>query len=239
MPQVQKSAFIINFHGIGDASRPYEPGEQPFWISRQEFTDILDLVQSKSEAVDFQLTFDDGNSSDCGIAAPELRQRGLHAIFFVLAGKLDVPGYLTRHELRDLVAQGFGVGSHGLNHVDWSGIEADELARELSESRSILEGVIGQPVTAAAIPFGRYDRRVLSALGRSGYRHVYSSDGGARLSTTWPIPRYSVSEGIQPEQLAAMAQAGSITSRLRNEARLRLKASLLGSTMRRLKRLAD
>lgn len=233
---MRKHVFIINFHGIGAASRPYETGEQPFWISRQEFLTVLDLVQAESPAVDFRLTFDDGNTSDYEIAAPELKRRGLAASFFVLAGKFQQRGYLTQQQTRELVSEGFQIGSHGLNHIDWTGAEDRELAEEVSGSKSILEDVIGGPVVSAAIPFGLYDRRVLLALRRAGYRDVYSSDGGARLSKAWPTPRFSLRSGFDVERLIEDARFRTVFDRLSNELRLRVKASLARSTVRHMKR---
>ena len=234
---MRKQAFIINFHGIGEASRPYEAGERPFWISRHEFLNVLDLVRSNSDVVDFKLTFDDGNSSDYEIAAQELRKRSLEASFFVLAGKFQQPGYLTPTQVRELAGEGFQIGSHGLNHVDWTGADDRELADELSGSKSILEEVVGRPVASAASPFGLYDRRVLNALRRAGYRDVYSSDGSARLSKAWPTPRYSVQGGLDAGRLVETVRHGRLFDRLNNELRLRVKASLSRSIVRRMKQL--
>ena len=51
-----------------------------------------------------RLSFDDGNSSDVEIALPALRERGLPRRFFVVAGRLDRPGSLSRDDVRELHA---------------------------------------------------------------------------------------------------------------------------------------
>jgi peptidoglycan/xylan/chitin deacetylase (PgdA/CDA1 family) len=229
---VSEQPFILNLHGVGDAPRPYEPGERPYWLSCEELGRVLDLVQAKSDATDIVLTVDDGNSSDYKIIAPELRKRGLAATFFVLAGKLDQPGYLRRSEVRDLVQAGFEIGSHGLYHVDWVSADDASLVCEVGESKQIIEAVIGRAVTAAAAPFGRYDRRVLLALARSGYHRVFSSDGGPRLTTAWPTPRQTLRTGVDIEALARQIGRRSLHHRARTELRVLVKSSLLGSAIR-------
>src|SRR5262245_62431527 len=97
---------IINFHGIGTPKRTLDPGEPPFWVSRDQFLRILDRVAAHSALPNFKLTFDDGNTSDLELAAPALAERGLTGTFFVLTGRLDGVGSLDAGDLRALAALG-------------------------------------------------------------------------------------------------------------------------------------
>jgi peptidoglycan/xylan/chitin deacetylase (PgdA/CDA1 family) len=224
--------FVLNFHGIGDASRPYEPGEQPYWLSRRELTDVLDLVLDLEGAPGVALTVDDGNSSDYAVLAPELQKRGLTATFFVLAGKLDRPGYLKRSEVRELALGGFEIGSHGMRHIDWARCDDASLVCELGRSKEILESVIGKPVTAAAVPFGSYDRRVLNSLARAGYRKIFSSDGGPRLTGGWPTPRQTLQTGVDVRALADQIGSRALGVRARSELRVLAKSWLPTKALR-------
>ena len=95
-------SLILNFHGIGGASREFEQGEQPYWLEVDAFTKILDVVAQAPSQV--MITFDDGNASDVLIAAPELRKRGLKAHFFVLAAsRLIISHALSASSARALV----------------------------------------------------------------------------------------------------------------------------------------
>jgi peptidoglycan/xylan/chitin deacetylase (PgdA/CDA1 family) len=233
------SRFILNLHGVGEAVRPYEPGEQPYWLSRSELTRVLDLVQGMSDCLDIALTVDDGNRSDYEIIAPELQKRGLVATFFVLAGKLDQPGYLRRSEVRDMAAGGFEIGSHGLHHVDWACCDDLCLAREVGNSKELIEGVTGRPVTAAAAPFGSYDRRVLRALARCGYRQVFSSDGRPRLTAGWPTPRQTLRTGVDIDALSRVMRGQALYDRARSELRILAKSWLPPSALRQLRQTAN
>jgi peptidoglycan/xylan/chitin deacetylase (PgdA/CDA1 family) len=219
-----RAPFIINFHGVGKPPRAYELGEEPYWVDRVYFENILDFVAQHPFSTGVRLTFDDGNSSDYAIAAPELRRRGLSGSFFVLAGKLGREGYLSSVQVRELSAEGFEIGSHGLNHVVWTNASNAELAREINDSKAILEDITGRSVQSAAVPFGLYDRRVLRELSRHDYHNVFSSDGGPRLTTTLPTPRYSLQRGVDLASLASLIEKSSSTfGRIRTEARLLTK----------------
>ena len=84
------------------------------------------------------------------------------------------------------------VGSHGMDHVPWRSLDDDDLRRELDDARAEIASTTGTVVDEAAMPLGRYDRRVLTALRRRGYRHVHSSDRRRARSGAWLQPRYSL-----------------------------------------------
>ena len=190
-----RAPFIINFHGVGKPPRAYELGEEPYWVDRVYFENILDFVAQHPFSTGVRLTFDDGNSSDYAIAAPELRRRGLSGSFFVLAGKLGREGYLSSVQVRELSAEGFEIGSHGLNHVVWTNASNAELAREINDSKAILEDITGRSVQSAAVPFGLYDRHVLRELSRHDY-HMFSPVMVDRASLQRRRPRGILSNGV-------------------------------------------
>lgn len=170
--------FILNFHGIGAPDRPYDPGEQPFWVSERFFRDVVARVAGAGPGGAVAITFDDGNASDIAIALPVLLEAGVSAAFFVLAGRLDAPGSLRREDVAALDGAGMTIGSHGFGHVDWRRLDAPARHRELIVARDTIQALCTRPVSAAAIPFGTYDRAVLRHLKAAGYGTIYTSDGG-------------------------------------------------------------
>lgn len=182
----------LNFHGIGNPKRVLDPGEAPFWLSEEQFLDVLDRVAGAPEPTRYFLTFDDGNISDFEIALPALEKRGLSATFFVLTGRVGWPGSLARCHISSLVKKGMGIGSHGINHVAWDTLDTKSLSRELLESKAVLEDVCGLPVMRAGIPFGSYNARVLRVLRQCGYHVAFSSDGGRMSDTSFVRPRTSL-----------------------------------------------
>lgn len=192
------------FHGIGRPGRELEPGEARYWISEARFDDILDRIAASAGRARIRISFDDGNLSDVEIALPALLARGLSADFFVLSDRIDQPGSLTGDHLRTLLAAGMRVGSHGTAHRDWRRLDAAELARELAGSRQHLQGLCGQAITAAGIPFGAYDGSVLRAIKAAGYLCAYSSDRGRMREDMFLRPRTSLREDMAAAEIAAV-----------------------------------
>ena len=123
----------VCFHGIGVPRRELEPGEEPFWISRDSFLRLLDELRTWPRAV---LSFDDSNESDLTIALPALLERGLRAEFFVLAARLGQPGSLSADNVRELRSQGMVIGSHGMAHQPWRKLSASKPGRPASTTTS-------------------------------------------------------------------------------------------------------
>ncbi|MDB5540184.1 MAG: polysaccharide / oligosaccharide deacetylase [Devosia sp.] len=192
---------IVNFHGIGAPQRDLEVGEAPFWLSRDQFCAVLDRIAGHRYRSRLAITFDDGNVSDLDIALPELQQRGLAASFFVLTGRLDRPGSLSRADVATLETQGMRIGSHGVDHNDLTTIAPEQLLNDLVRSREVLEDVCANPVGSFAIPFGRYNSSVLRAIKIAGYRTAYSSDGGSARAGAFLQPRRSLRRDMSPTEI--------------------------------------
>jgi peptidoglycan/xylan/chitin deacetylase (PgdA/CDA1 family) len=174
--------LILNFHGLGSPSPRVDPDETRFWISPKFFGQVLDLVDGASHV---RITFDDGNASDFDVALRELARHHQRAEFFLLAGRLNQPGYLTTRQVREMVAEGMTFGSHGFAHRRWPDCDDATLSAEIGDARARIEDATGHAVTSASCPFGAYDRRSLDALRMAGFERVYTSDRGLARSDNW------------------------------------------------------
>lgn len=177
------------FHGIGKLAHEREAGEARYWVAEELFITILDEARHWPHV---RLSFDDGNKSDIEIALPALVERNLRAAFFPLAGRLDDPLSLDRSDLRQIRAAGMEVGSHGWSHIPWRHLSHQQLHRELVNARRTLSEASAGPIRTAALPLGRYDRRLLLQLKETGYETVYTSDRRPAGSGAWLSPRYSI-----------------------------------------------
>ena len=197
------SVLTLNWHGIGTPQRPFDPGEEATWVSTDHFQQVLDVLVDRP---DVRITFDDGNASDVEIALPRLVERGLTAQFFVLAGLLGRPGRLDADGVRELARSGMAIGSHGWAHRDWRELRPDEVATELAEAPRLLADLVARPVTEVAIPFGSYDRRVLSRLRTAGVARAYTSDGGRARPDQWLQARNSLRAVTTAAQVRALLE---------------------------------
>jgi len=177
------------FHGIGVNVNEREPGESEYWVSVGVFKGILDEVVDRPNVT---ISFDDGNRSDVDIALPELQDRKLSATFFALAGRLRDPVSLSSTDLRELRNNGMGIGTHGWSHIPWRGLSRAATHRELIDAREALSEASGGEIFDAALPLGRYDRRLLSQLRDARYRTVFTSDRFRARPGSWLQARHSV-----------------------------------------------
>lgn len=184
--------IILNFHGIGMAPVEREPGEANYWIPPDFFDEILARIYHYRDRAQISITFDDGNKSDLSVGAEGLLRYDMKAHYFVLAGRIGNTDSLDENGIRELMAMGHKIGSHGADHVDWTMLDDAGFERELEEARSRISQITGRPVTEAAIPFGRYNKRVITELRQRGYARFYSSDGGSVTSRVMPLPRTSI-----------------------------------------------
>jgi peptidoglycan/xylan/chitin deacetylase (PgdA/CDA1 family) len=196
--QLPRSVYILNLHGIGTPHKELPASEHNVWISEAQLEMLLNQIKDRG---DVELTFDDSNESDWTCALPALRSRGLKAQFFVVVGRIGQPGYLSRSQLLQLIGAGMKIGSHGLKHRRWAGLNHRELNDELVEAKRRLEQTIGAVVDRAACPFGSYNRRVLQALRDAGFKCVYTSDGGTAQPDAFLQPRTSVVRTLDAESL--------------------------------------
>lgn len=224
-PTALRRRLVLDIHGIGHQPAWVEVDEDEYWCDRpQTFEGLLDRIPEVQAACGtrIELTFDDGNASDATVALPALVRRGLPASFFVCAGRINKPGYLDRAALRDLLAAGMQIGSHGWSHVDWRRVDDATLEIEVDGARREIEDAIGQGVRAVAIPFGSYDRRVLRRLG--SFSTLYTSDGGFAREGSRMVPRTSYRKDWTDTTLAELAGAReSLPARARRAVVLAIK----------------
>jgi peptidoglycan/xylan/chitin deacetylase (PgdA/CDA1 family) len=215
------SILNVCFHGVGTPKRGVDPGEVPYWADTSDFLRILDDIATWPSV---QISFDDANDSDVLIAMPALLDRGLKAQFFVVAGRLDTAAFLTTDAVRELAAKDMTIGTHGMSHRSWLDMTSDIREAELIEARRCLEDAISMPVTEAACPLGRYDRRLLADLRRLGYQQVYTSDRAVARRGSWLQPRFSVRSRDTPQSLrAALLSASSRAGRARQSVKSLVK----------------
>ncbi|MGA8046775.1 MAG: polysaccharide deacetylase family protein [Dermatophilaceae bacterium] len=200
---------VLIFHGIGDAPRWVPSHERRFWCPRREWPGIADaLADASLTGSSVEVTFDDGNASDVVDALPALLERGLTATFNICAGRIGRPGYLDEQALLHVREAGMTIGSHGWDHVDLRTLPRAELVHETRDSRDRIAEACEGPVTAFAVPFGSYDRRVLRHL--RSYSTVYTSDATSTRGRPWLVPRWTYVRGWTPATVSHLVHEGEL-----------------------------
>ncbi len=102
---------------------------------------------------------------------------------------------LTEEQVRQLRREGVDIGAHTVTHPILVAAAADDARREIAASKSILESMIGEPVTLFAYPNGRprrdYAREHVEMVRQAGFSAAVSTAWGAcrRASDRFQLPR--------------------------------------------------
>jgi peptidoglycan/xylan/chitin deacetylase (PgdA/CDA1 family) len=161
------------FHELGVEPRPYA-----YYVSVRRFEQyLLETQKLGSRSSRPCLTFDDGYDSNRTHALPLLASAGVKAKFFLVGGWIESRlHFMNWAGVKELVAQGHEVGSHGWSHALLTQCNDTELRDELVRSKKTIEERIGQRIDAVSMPGGRWNRRVLQGVREAGYARVYTSD---------------------------------------------------------------
>lgn len=194
----EPSRCILTFHRVTDEpTRDHD-------VSWPSFLQVLDSIEAEVSTElrlrarsgrSVVLTFDDGTADHAAIGRV-LAERNLTGIFFVPAGAIGMPGFLTEAELREFIPAGHLVGSHGFHNVRFDRLTATELAQEVRGSKSRLEEILGAAVDYLAAPGGSTHPVLVKQLEEAGFSAARSVRWGIHRSDQdrWRIPCVPVTE---------------------------------------------
>lgn len=124
------------------------------------------------------VSFDDGYGSQVRNAMPILRNFGWPGVLNLEVKNLTVAGGITRAQVRRLIAAGWEIDAHTINHLDLTTLDAAALHREVAGSRAILRRDFNVPVDNFAYPAGRFDAAAEAAVRAAGFRAAVTTQLG-------------------------------------------------------------
>jgi len=151
-----------------------------------------------------------------------LREFGFNATFYLTAGFLGTPGYLSAGQVRDLDAQGFQIGCHSMTHPYLSDLPEPELKREIMDAKLHLETIVGHSIAHFSCPGGRYNQRTLQMARHAGFATVANSQFYSNSASTNPyeLGRVAMLRDLSIEEFSAICRGrGLWKKRLRNQTR--------------------
>lgn len=148
--------------------RSYQ-GTKALWFSAVDGTESLSggVGQAGGEAAghgtedkQVALTFDDGpHSIYTSRLLDGLRERGVHATFFLLGENIDGKEAIIRQMKED----GHLIGNHGYTHVQMSKEALERARSQIEETNRKIEGITGQRPEYLRPPYGSWNDELESA----------------------------------------------------------------------------
>jgi len=169
------------------------------------------------------ITFDDGFADFATHGWPALAERGFAATLYATTGRLggtstwlgggELP-LLARRQLVDLARAGCEIGAHTMTHPQLDGLTRSAAAREITQSKRVLERLLGRPVDSFAYPHGRYDAAVRQLVIDAGFRSAAAvTDTPSPAGDDWfALARIRVTADFDVERLTDVVTAPSATA---------------------------
>lgn len=214
------------------------PADAPFpdlYVTRDEFADQMQALAGAGYVAVTQqevwdawhrggplprrpvvVSIDDGYRSNYLYARPVLRRLGWPAVLNLKVGNLREPEYgVNTGQVRELIADGWEIDSHTIDHPDLTTVDAATLTREVAQSRRELQDRFGVPVNFFCYPAGRYDDAVVAAVDAAGYLGATTVNPGLASpdeANRFTLNRVRVNNGVSGatlvSQLAGLGAAG-------------------------------
>jgi GT2 family glycosyltransferase/peptidoglycan/xylan/chitin deacetylase (PgdA/CDA1 family) len=178
------------------------------------------------------VTFDDCYVDLLADGLPVLRERGVPAVAFAVAGltgatnEWDRPlgarelPLLDADGLRNLAAGGVEIGSHAMTHRPLARLEPAEAAKEVTESADFLESLGLPRPRALSYPHGETSSAVETAAVEAGYLAAFTVEPGTADGSRdrLALPRIEVLAGDSVRTLRVKLATASWPAALRDRA---------------------
>jgi peptidoglycan/xylan/chitin deacetylase (PgdA/CDA1 family) len=197
---------ILEYHVLGAA-----PADAPYpelYVTRPDFHQQMDwLEQHGYEAVTLEqverawyhggtlpakpvvISFDDGYRPQFTYALPELRKHGWPGVLNLKAEGSD----LYESNVRAMIAAGWELAAHTIDHSDLTTLDATALKRETAGARAILRRDYGVPVKDFCYPAGQFDPTVIASVEAAGYATATTEIAGeAERDTPYELARFEI-----------------------------------------------
>ncbi len=135
----------------------------------------------------FVITMDDGYLDNYTNAFPITQKYGFTGVLYLVSNYIGAENYLTVDQVLEMYRAGWEVGSHGMNHLDLTKVNAETAYAEVVGSRRVLEEMLGIPVLTFAYPFGAYNDVAIGYVKAAGYIGAMGASGYAPAQGLWNL----------------------------------------------------
>lgn len=143
------------------------------------------------------ITFDDGYMDVYENAFPILQQYGYQGVAYIIAGQVEIGGFMHADQLKELRSAGWEIGSHTYNHLDLRQADTN-LQIEIVDAKHDLEALIDGPVDTFSFPYGLTTPYATALVDQAGFQSAVGLGGLSRhvLETRLYLSRIEVQGDI-------------------------------------------
>lgn len=194
------SRYVVS---VSDFRSQIEALARAGWHGKSVSQAIRSFAERSSGEKSVCITFDDGCETDLLAAAPILKDFGFGATFYITAGFVGKPGYLSEEQIHVLRAQGFEIGCHSFTHPYLTDIDGNRLHDEVAGAKDRVQHMSQAPVEHFSCPGGRWNKSVTRAVKSAGYQTMATSRIGVNFAHTdhFALARVAVFKGTNAEKL--------------------------------------
>lgn len=218
---------ILMYHYLSDPPTNADAIRRDLSVSPQRFAEHLDRLQQEGYTTislytlvaalntgaplpkkPVVITFDDSYRDNYDNAFPLLHDRGMTATFFVITDFIDEerPDYLSWDQVREMLAGGMSIESHGRNHATLEGRNDDYLVWQALGSLETLQFELGVRPRFVSYPAGDYDANTERIFASAGYLAGVTTEPGAtqRSDNPFELPRVRIHSTTTADQLSVL-----------------------------------
>jgi peptidoglycan/xylan/chitin deacetylase (PgdA/CDA1 family) len=149
-------------------------------------------------------TADDGWSDMHDTLFPIAKRYGVPFFVGIISDRIGKPGYVSEADIVEMSRDPLiTISSHSVHHTDNSKLSAEEVTREMCDSRSTLENLTGKSVKTYIYPSGRVKIDLDGPIAeKCGYTLAWSTsfgtDWNAHSGSLYSLNRRRISADTDP-----------------------------------------
>lgn len=149
------------------------------FLTAKDVGELFDTTGARLPEKSVLITFDDGYRDFYTDVFPILKKYSVKATVYMIAGYVDYKNNMTEKQLKEIAASGLvDIGAHTVHHVGLKHMLPQEVEKEVTGSKKILEELIGSPVVSFAYPNGEYDDAAITVVKQAGFTTAVGTKPG-------------------------------------------------------------
>ena len=165
--------------------------------------DLINYAEQQIPAKDKKIciTFDDGYESFYIYGFPILRKYNFTAIVFLVADYInrtclndnDPEPMLKTEQIKEVAEAGIDFGSHSFSHRSLIELDAEKLEKEVKESKTVLEKLLGKQIESFSYPYGAFNETVKKVV-QQNYKAAFSTKKPVSGVHHFELPRIDINK---------------------------------------------